>query len=46
VVLEKARDGQLAERISALAPGSAISVTGRATVAEQVKLGGIEIFVE
>jgi aspartyl/asparaginyl-tRNA synthetase len=43
---EKARHVEIAERIASLTPGSAISATGRATVAEQVKLGGIEIIVE
>ncbi len=43
---EKAKGGQIAECISALTPGSAISVTGRAIVAEQVKLGGIEMIAE
>jgi aspartyl-tRNA synthetase len=43
---EKVRDGKIAERIASLTPGSAISATGRAVVAEQVKLGGFELIVE
>jgi aspartyl/asparaginyl-tRNA synthetase len=43
---EKASDGEIAERIAALTPGSAISATGRAVDAEQVKLGGIELIIE
>jgi aspartyl/asparaginyl-tRNA synthetase len=43
---EKASDGEIAERIAALTPGSAISTTGRVVDAEQVKLGGIELIIE
>ena len=43
---EKASDGEIARRVAALTPGSAISVTGRAVDAEQVKLGGIELTIE
>jgi aspartyl/asparaginyl-tRNA synthetase len=43
---EKAAGGQIAEHIASLTPGSAITAKGRAVVAEQVKLGGIEMIVE
>jgi nondiscriminating aspartyl-tRNA synthetase len=43
---EKATDDEIAERISALTPGSAISAIGRVVAAEQVKLGGIELVLE
>ena len=43
---EKASDGEIAERIAALTPGSAISATGRVVDAEQVKLGGVELIIE
>jgi aspartyl/asparaginyl-tRNA synthetase len=43
---EKATDGAVGERISAVTPGSAISAIGRVVVAEQVKLSRIELIVE
>ena len=43
---EKASDSEIAERIAALTPGSAISATGCVVDAEQVKLGGVELIIE